>query len=120
MTKAAAAQQMTLRLCTTCSGDRDRPAERDAIAQALREAGLQDRVELLDHECFSACAHPVSISLQGEGRASYVFAGLTLIEDARDVAATCQTYLDSPGGWIEDARPCGRLRLCLRARIPAL
>ncbi|WP_240336732.1 DUF1636 family protein [Tropicibacter sp. Alg240-R139] len=120
MSKAAAAHRMTLRLCITCSGDRDRAAERGAIAQALQEAGLQDRVVLSDHECFSACAQPVTISLQGEGMASYVFAGLSLVEDAGDVAATCQTYLNCRGGWIEDARSCGRLRLCLRARIPAI
>lgn len=120
MSGRKAAQRMTLRLCTTCSGERNRPAERTALETALNAAGLQDRVVLSEHECFSACAQPVSISLQREGMASYVFAGLSLVEDAKDVAATCQTYLESPGGWIEDARPCGRLRLCLRARIPAL
>lgn len=120
MSDRALVHRMTLRLCTTCSGTRDRSAERLAIEAALQEAGLRELVELSEHACFSACAQPVSISLQGEGRASYVFAGLSLIEDAKDIAATCQTYLDSTGGWIEDARPCGRLRLCLRARIPAL
>ena len=81
---------------------------------------MDARVEIADHACFSGCAEPTALALQGQGRASYVFSGLDVVADADDIAATCKTYLDSPKGWIEDARPCGRLRMCLRARIPAL
>jgi predicted metal-binding protein len=35
------------------------------------------------------------------------------------VLAFCHAYLAAKDGWIEDARPLGRLRHCLRARIPA-
>ena len=111
---------MRLLLCSTCAGTPDRAADRSSIETALDQLGLRDQVELIDHPCLSACAKPVSIGLQGVGRASYVFSGVSPETDAADIAATCQIYLNSPKGWIEDARPCGRLRLCLRARLPAL
>ena len=58
--------------------------------------------------------------MQAKGRASYVFSDIDLKKNAKDIAQTCQVYLTVPKGWIEDAHPCGRLRYCLRARIPAL
>lgn len=112
--------QIRLLICSSCSGTRDRAAEKQAMQAALSRAGLDDRVALSDHACFSSCAEPAALALQSAGRASYVFSGINVVADADDIAATCRTYLDSPGGWIEDARPCGRLRMCLRARIPAL
>ena len=114
------AARIRLSICTSCSGQRDRAAERQAVAEALAHAGLADRVDLEEHACFSACAQPVAVGLQGQGMASYVFEGIDPVADAADIAATCRTYLDSQSGWIEDARPCGRLRECLRARLPAL
>lgn len=117
MTEGAA---ITLLLCTTCAGAETRDQDRDAIRAALQRQGLDDRVRLRAIACMGACEAPVSLGLQGAGRASYVFAGLVPQQDAADIAKTCQHYLDSPEGWIEDARPCGRLRLCLRTRLPAL
>jgi len=49
-----------------------------------------------------------------------VFSGVDLNHDATDVVRTCQAYLESHKGWIKDARPCGRLRHKLRAKVPAL
>ncbi|MTI03861.1 DUF1636 domain-containing protein [Roseibium sp. RKSG952] len=112
--------QTRLLICTSCSGTRDRDAERQAVQAALTGIDLAAEIEIAEHACFSGCSEPTSIALQGEGMASYVFSGIDIVADADDIAATCRAYLDSPAGWIEDARPCGRLRLCLRARIPAL
>lgn len=112
--------QIRLLICDSCAGSRNREAERQAVQTALAEAGLQpDQITVADHGCFSGCAAPVSLALQGQGMASYVFAGVDVVADAGDIAATCRTYLNAPKGWIEDARPCGRLRMCLRSRIPA-
>ncbi len=113
-------ERMRLMICSSCAGARDRDAEWLAVRTALTRAGLEDHVQLGEHACFSSCDEPAVLALQGEGMASYVFSGIDVQADADDIAATCQTYLNSPMGWIEDARPCGRLRLCLRARIPAL
>ncbi|WP_226688257.1 DUF1636 family protein [Ruegeria arenilitoris] len=109
-----------LLICSSCAGTRDRVAERQAVDNALVRAGLNGRVVISDHACFSGCAEPTALALQAAGRASYVFSGVDIVTDAEDIVATCKAYLDSPAGWIEDARPCGRLRMCLRARIPAL
>lgn len=111
--------QIRLSVCSSCAGVRDRGAEQRALRQALDRAGLADRVDLGEHACFSSCDTAIALSLQGPRMASYVFSGIDVGADADDIAATCQVYLDSPAGWIEDARPCGRLRLCLHARIPA-
>ncbi|MGV6802645.1 MAG: DUF1636 family protein [Ruegeria sp.] len=111
---------MRVLICSSCAGDRDGTAERQAVLEALRLAGLDEEVEVAGHACFSGCEEPTVLAVQGRGLASYVFSGVDPVSDAGDIAATCQTILDSPDGWIEDARPCGRLRLCLRSRIPAL
>ena len=91
----------------------------DGLGLALGD-GLGDAVDLASADCMGACAEPVSLALQGEGRASYLFSGVSPLEDVADILATCREYLAAPGGWIVDARPCGRLRLCLKGRIPAL
>lgn len=71
------------------------------------------------HPCLSACDEPVAVAVQAEGRATYVFAGLTET-DAQDIGAFAAAYEDAPAGWIADARPLGRLRFCLKSRVPAL
>ncbi len=111
---------VSLLICSTCSGERNIARETEAIRDALTRAGLSERVALREHACMNGCANPVTIGLQGQGMASYVFAGVAPITDADDIAATCSVFLKSDAGWIEDARPCGRLRQCLRARLPAL
>lgn len=112
--------KIRLSLCSSCLGERDLQEDMQAVSDALSRAGLAHAVDLTEHACFGACEAPVAMALQGVGRASYVFAGLDPVADAADIAATSRAYLESPQGWIEDARVCGRLRLCLRARLPAL
>jgi predicted metal-binding protein len=111
--------QMVLRLCHGCTGT-GLSGGRKALGKALREAGLEGRVRIARASCLGGCEEPRSIALQSAGRASYVFSDLDLTKDAADIVATCALYLQAPQGWIEDAQPCGRLRWCLRARIPAL
>lgn len=115
----SSADKMVLRLCHGCEGAAFAEGRR-AVVAALAAAGLAEQVTVARAACLGNCAEPRSLALQGPGRASYVFSGLDLQQDAGDIAATCAAYLQAPMGWIEDARPCGRLRLCLRARIPAL
>lgn len=112
--------QIRLVLCSTCRSGTTSDERIDAVQKALYQAGLQSCVELTEHACLNACGAPVTVGLQGAGRATYIFSDVEPVADAADIAATCQSYLDSPQGWIEDARSCGRLRLCLKARVPAL
>lgn len=105
-------------LCSTCDGAD--ATDVAAVGAELENQGLSLQVQVATVACMGACHDPISLGLQGAGRASYVFSGVNPQQDAADIVRTCQTYLDSPAGWIEDARPCGRLRDCLRARLPAL
>ena len=112
-------EPVTLTLCAGCHVATGADVE-DSLSRLrpLVEGDLP--VSIRTAECLGACQSPVSLALQGPGLATYLFAGVDPGSDASDIANTCRTYLDSPRGWIEDARPCGRLRHCLRARIPAL
>lgn len=104
---------MTKRLviCKTCDG----PGA--ALADAVREK--LPEWDVVMHDCLSVCAEPVSVAVQAAGRATYVFAGLT-DADAADVVAFTALYDASADGWVDDARPAGRLRFCLKSRVPAL
>ena len=112
MTKRAA-----LYLCSSCdvAGFAQTRVELQA---ALDAADLKTDVHA--QPCMNACAEPVSLALQSTGRATYFFAGLNPAADQEDIVATVSAYLKSPGGWIEDATACGRLRHCLKGRVPAL
>lgn len=83
------------------------------------ESELPGQVQVALSPCLEQCETPVAMALQSVGGAGYVFSGLDTGADSADIVATCRAYLDSPDGWIEDARPCGRLRFCLAARLPA-
>ena len=98
-----------LTICGTCDGP---GAE---IAARVAAPGW----EVCLHDCFAACADPVAMSVQAEGRATYLFSGIA-VDDIADIRAFLDLYEAAPRGWIEDARPAGRLRFCLRGRVPAL
>lgn len=109
-------------ICNTCLRAPDAVPLADDIAalrEALQTAGLAAQFEVAEVGCFGGCSDPSGIAFQGPGRASYVFSGTELASDQNDILAFCQAYLAAKDGWIEDARPLGRLRQCLRARIPA-
>lgn len=97
-------------ICATCAG------QGVELAAALK--GL-DGWEVAMHPCLSVCEAPVAIAVQADACATYVFAGLT-DADADDVRAFVDLYDKAEAGWVEDARPAGRLRFCLKTRVPAL
>ena len=101
-------------ICSTCDPD----ASHAPLEDALREADLP--VRLARQACLNACGAPVAVALQGEGLATYVFGAVDPASDAGDIVATVRAWLNAPEGWIEDARACGRLRHCLRARVRAM
>ncbi|MEM5583242.1 DUF1636 family protein [Roseibium sp. AS2] len=109
-------------VCRTCQQETEAVAEGAlaALRNALLDAALIGAFDVGTVDCMGACEQPVSLAFQGEGRATLVFAGLSFPQDIDDIVATGRAWLAAENGWIEDARPCGRLRLCLRARIPAL
>lgn len=106
-----------LHLCQTCRPEAAEEA-RASLQAALDAAGLPAQVR--DQACMNACERPVSLSLQASGYATYFFTNIDPATDLSDIVATVRHYLDSPNGWIEDARPCGRLRHCLAGRVPPI
>lgn len=112
---------MRLLICGSCMASVS-PAQdhqfRAEVAAAIDEAGLSDTITVEQEACMGSCETPITIALQGHERTSYVFSGIKPATDIPDIVKTCRLYADSPGGQILDARPCGRLRHCLRANIP--
>ena len=111
---------MNICICNTCAPAASVTVSRLRLMAAIGAAGLNDTVSVSTAACLGACQTPSSVALQGQGRATYLFSGVSFDTDIDDLIATCRTYLEAPDGWIEDARPCGRLRSCLRARIPVM
>jgi predicted metal-binding protein len=97
-------------VCATC-----REGAGAALAERLRAGGAA--VRLVD--CLNACGAPLALAVAGEGKATYLFAGVEAGEQAEEVLAFWRLWRDAAGGEVTDARAAGRLRLCLRGRIPA-
>lgn len=104
-----------LQICQGCGAGDVAPLE-----QAIDAAGLAGQVSVVTQPCMNGCARPTSLALQGQGRATCFFAGVDPVAHRDDIVATVRAYLAAPGGWIENARQCGRLRFCLVGRVPAL
>ncbi|MEM9471428.1 MAG: DUF1636 family protein [Pseudomonadota bacterium] len=119
-------KQNRVLVCSTCTLDKvgaqvaTSNVFRAQIVEAMRDAGLEHQFEVDGVACMGACEAPVAIAIQGHGRGTYLFAGVDPEADLTDIVSTCRTYLEAPQGWIEDARPCGRLRELLRSRVPAM
>ncbi|QFT82375.1 hypothetical protein FIU89_17255 [Roseovarius sp. THAF27] len=105
----------TVHFCQNCG-----PSDLLDLHAKLTGSGLAKTVMVVERGCMNGCASPVSMAMQGPGRATYFFNGVDPAADAEDIVATLHAYLATPDGWIEDAQPCGRLRFCLVGRVPAL
>jgi predicted metal-binding protein len=93
-------------VCATC---------REGAGRRL--AGVGAEVRFVD--CLNACGRPVALAVTGEGRATYLFAGVDPEAQAGEVAAFLRLFEAAPAGEVTDARPAGDLRFCLIGRVPA-
>ncbi len=115
----------TVFICSTCLKDDEDTPKGVALAEALKGVfAASSKAEIRDFnietfECMSACANPVAVSFRAKGKAAYMFSGIDPAKDQQDILAFARLYIAAKDGWIEDARPCGRLRFCLLGRIPA-
>ncbi len=103
-------------VCSSCEGV-DGPAFAEMLRVDIAEHGLTFEVQ--DHICMSNCARALSVAFSAEGKATYLFGNIDPDRDLADTLAFAKMYMDTPDGWIEDARPAGRLRHCLVGRVPA-
>ena len=103
-------------VCATCESDGGR-----GFAAAIRErlADGPAAFEVRTADCLSCCASPLAVAFDAPGKATYLFAGIDPEADLGDAAAFAGMYASSPDGWIEDARPAGRMRHRLIGRVPA-
>jgi len=115
----------TVFICSTCRKDDETTPKGDALAAELKavfakssDVAIRD-FKIETFECMSACANPTAISFRAHGKAAYMFSGVDPAKDQQDILAFAKLYIAAKDGWIEDARPCGRLRHCLLGRIPA-
>ncbi len=103
-------------VCSSCEGvDASGFATRLGIALAEQAMAF----EVQSHDCMSNCARPLSVAFTAPGKATYLFGDVDPSIDLADTLAFAGLYADSADGWIEDARPAGRLRFCLIGRVPA-
>lgn len=103
-------------ICETCQ-DADGRTPGPQMAQSVR-ALLNDEAEVVLTPCMNLCDEPVSVALRAPDKMAYLFAG-TGLDDVADIAALARLYVAAKAGVIDDARPAGRLRHCLKGRIPA-
>ena len=111
-----------LLVCATCERPEGQTARQDCarLREILQKAGRDKEIAVEAVSCLGGCTAPLNIGLQGQGRASYVMGDVSVADFEAEIVTWCELYLDLPQGWIEDARPLGKLRYNLRARIPAL
>ncbi|MBO9422996.1 DUF1636 family protein [Labrenzia sp. R4_2] len=92
--------------------------KQNSIKEALRLAGLEDKIAVLPINCLGACKHAQTVAIRGTNSAAFLFGPVKFPEDIPDIISTCRIYLETPDGWIEGSRDCGNLRHCLIGRIP--
>ncbi len=115
----------TVFICSTCRENDEAAPKGEGLAFELKALfANSDNPKIRDFdvqtfECMSACANPTAISFRANGKAVYLFSGIDPATDHNDILAFADLYQAAADGWIEDARPCGRLRFCLIGRIPA-
>lgn len=96
-------------ICRTCAEGAE------GFAEAL-QARVAAEVRLVD--CLNVCDAPVAMALKGAKKDAYLFAGVDTARDLDDAVALVGLFANAAPS-IEDARPAGRLRHCLKGRIPA-
>ncbi|WP_165929205.1 DUF1636 family protein [Shimia isoporae] len=113
----------TVFVCDTCCSENEHPSG-GAFAAKLREAAQTNPalgdVAIRTVSCLNVCSEPVAIALRAPEKTAYLFAGIEPDSDLADTLALIGLYVEAADGDIPDARPAGRLRFCLKGRVPAL
>lgn len=68
--------------------------------------------------CLCICDRPCAIALTGFQKYTYLFGDISPLEQAADLLAASELYLDSENGWVDGFRLPAALRPCRIARIP--
>ncbi len=113
----------TLFVCDSCCSENEQSQgaafAKEVAARVAADPKLAD-VEVRTTTCLNMCDTPMAAALRAPDKMAYLFAGLRPDEDLEDTLALLRLYVEAEAGEITDARPAGRLRFCLKGRIPAL
>lgn len=104
----------TLTLCRTCEAAD--PTLFGQIAATLEASDVPAKLQQVD--CMSGCQRPQTMAVRQHGKTAYLFGEITT-EDVPNILTFLRMYEDSPDGNFADARPLGKLRFQVIARIPA-
>ncbi|WP_424988321.1 DUF1636 family protein [Microbulbifer sp. S227A] len=110
-----------VQICRSChvrDQDPQGPGFADALRLALADHPDIRNVVVEDSRCMLNCGEPLAFALSCTGKMAYVFADLRPEHDLDNLLALVRLYWQSPTGAITDARPIGRLRHCLKGRLP--
>jgi predicted metal-binding protein len=108
----------SLTICASCCAGADE-AQGGRLAEHLSTALDPKAFAVRTVPCLSCCSRPVALAAEAVGKATYVFADVDAEADRAAILTFARLYGAAQDGWIEDARPLGRLRHRLVARIPA-
>ncbi|PWE28821.1 hypothetical protein DDZ14_18455 [Maritimibacter sp. 55A14] len=112
----------TVFICRSCCDAGEAPAGA-RFAQRLREVMVGQPefqgVVVKESPCMLTCDKPVALCLRGPGKAAYQFSNVRPESDLENVLTLVRLYVSNKKGAIVDARPIGRLRHCLNARLPS-
>jgi len=112
---------ITIDICGTCAKT-DHEPEGKVIVEQLTELVARDPdlgdVVVRNAACMLVCGEPISVSLSGPEKVSYLFSDVK-VEDVQNLITLLHMYKANRTGLISDARPLGRLRFCLKGRLPA-
>lgn len=116
----------TVHVCVGCDHpDRARRVEELAgvtllrrVEAMMREAGLDDRLQVKTYACIGNCERRCRISVGGPGRWSWLFGNLAPEKLPDELATFLERWIEAPDGFLlKDARPAP-IRKHLVGRVP--
>ena len=111
-------------VCASCAAPEEAPAGLQLVAALQQRATAGEEnlsgYEIAAGDCMQACAEPQAVAFQAAGKAQYLFSNVDPQGQLDEIARFAGLYRQSADGAIDDARSCGNLRFCLRAKLPAV
>ncbi len=101
-------------ICTACKGVDAANKLRAALAERVSK-----RFALRAVACMAGCERPISVGLQGSGKAQYLFGEIEAEADIKAIAVFAQPFLASEAGWGKASERPERLYAKILTRLPA-
>jgi len=83
-----------LLICSTCKGEDNARAVREALTGQLPDAFAIRTVD-----CMAGCERPTTVGFQAIGKAQYLFGDIQTPRDAAALAEFAHQYVNSKDGW---------------------